>query len=238
MADLPDVARTEIQIIELTNAFRRAERLGEVRQNRELTTAAKLFADYLARTGRFAHEADGREPAERAAAAGYRYCIVSENLASHLDSRGFTSDGLARLAVDGWKGSPGHRKNMVDPDVTDIGVGVVRAPTVDPKFISVQVFGRPESLQITFRIENRSSATVTYTAIDEAHTIEPRTTATHTACTPGTIVFERAGNALTGTRLESRFTARDGAVFSIVAGTDGRIRIDAAPPLPAGPRHK
>lgn len=232
MADLPDLAKTEIVIVELTNAFRRSERLAEVRPNAELTRAAKLFAEYLAKTGRFAHEADGREPAERVVAAGYRYCMVSENLASNLDSRGFTTEGLAREAVDGWKGSPGHRKNMVEPHVTDIGVGVARAPTADPKFISVQLFGRPESLQYEFRVENRTGVTVTYTAADESHTIDPRVITTHTACTPGEITFERAGNALTGVRLESRFTARDGMLLSIVTGSDGRIRVEATPPAP------
>ena len=68
MPDLPDIARTEIVIVELTNAFRRGEKLGEVKLNAELTAAARLFAQYLAKSGRFAHEADGRKPAER-------YCL-------------------------------------------------------------------------------------------------------------------------------------------------------------------
>ena len=232
MADLPDMARTEIVIVELTNAFRRSERLAEVRSNAELTRAAKLFADYLARTGRFAHEADGRGPAERVEAAGYRYCMVSENLASNLDSRGFTADKLAKEAVDGWKDSPGHRKNMVEPHVTDIGVGVARAPTADPKFISVQIFGRPESLQYEFRVENRTGVTVTYSAANETHTIDPREVTTHSACTPEEVMFERAGPAASGIRLESRFTARDGMLFSIVTGSDGRVRVEAKPGSP------
>ncbi len=227
MADLPDVVRTEIAIVELTNVFRRAQKLTDVRPNAELTRAAKLFAEYLAKTGRFAHEADGRQPADRVQASGYTYCIVSENLASNLDSRGFTSIGLAQQAVDGWKNSPGHRKNMVEPHVTEIGVGVARAPTTDPKFISVQLFGRPDSLKYQFRIENRVAVAVRYSALGETHTIDPRVIATHTACKPSEIAFDRAGNALTGTKLSSRFVARDGAVFSIVAGDDGRVRIEA-----------
>lgn len=233
MADLPDVARTEAAIIELTNAFRRSERLTDVRPNAELTLAAKLFAEYLAKTGRFAHEADGRQPADRVKASGYRYCIVSENLASNLDSRGFTTSGLAVQAVEGWKNSPGHRKNMVEPHVTEIGVGVARAPTADPKFISVQLFGRPETLKYQFRIENRATVSVRYSALGTAYTIDPRVISTHSACRPGDIAFERAGNVLTGTKLDSRFTARDGAVYSIVDAGNGRIRIDVAEPGPA-----
>ena len=136
------------------------------------------------------------------------------------------------MAMQGWRDSPGHRKNMVEPHVTEIGVGVARAPTADPKFISVQLFGRPESLKYQFRVENRSGVSVRYSALGQTHTIDPRVIATHTGCRPGEIVFERAGNFLTGTRIDGRYTARDGAMFSITSGNDGRVRIDISPPAP------
>ena len=89
MPDLPDIPRTETAIIEMTNAFRRGEKLSPVKPNAELTTTARLFAQYLAKTGRFAHEADGRQPGDRAKASGYKFCLIAENLALNLDSRGF-----------------------------------------------------------------------------------------------------------------------------------------------------
>ena len=81
-ADMPDLAKTEVAIIAMTNAFRSENQLQSVRTNTVLATAAKAYAEYLARTGKFAHEADGRQPADRAKAAGYSYCIVAENLAN------------------------------------------------------------------------------------------------------------------------------------------------------------
>ena len=30
----------------------------------------------------------------------------------------------ARLIVDGWMTSPGHRRNMLDPNYTHVGIGV------------------------------------------------------------------------------------------------------------------
>jgi hypothetical protein len=230
MAELPDIAKSEAAIVELTNVFRASEKLGRVKQNAELNAAAKLFAEYLAKTGRFAHEADGRKPADRARAAGYRFCSLSENLASNLDSRGFTSKGLAELAVEGWKNSPGHRRNMVEPGVTEIGVGVAKAPDLNPKYVSVQLFGRPESLRYKFKIENRSGATVTYNALGESSTIEPRVIATHTVCDEGEIVFERAGSWLTGVALGARFKTRDGAHYVVTSGADGRVRVDLQAP--------
>ena len=143
MATLPDLPQTEMAIVELTNAFRKESRLGEVKPNAALSAAARAFAAYLAKTGKFAHEADGRQPAQRAEAAGYRYCLVAENLAMNLDSRGFETRALASAAVEGWKNSPGHRANMLQRGATEIGVAIARAPDKDPKFISVQLFGRP-----------------------------------------------------------------------------------------------
>jgi hypothetical protein len=238
MAELPDVPKTEIAIVEQTNAFRRSEKLAPVKPNSELARAAKQFAEYLARTGRFAHEADGRQPADRVKAAGYRFCMVSENLASHLDSRGFTTAKLAELAVEGWKGSPGHRKNMVEPHVTEIGVGIAKAPSDPPKFVSVQLFARPDSLKYSFRIQNRTDTSVRYSVAGETHTVDPRVIITHTLCKPTDIVFERTGNFLTGTRIDGRFTARDGVVYSIVSGGDGRVRVEVESPSPASQPRK
>ena len=101
MAMLPDLPQTETAIIEMTNAFRAEGQLGTLEPNAALTAAARAFATYLAGSGKFSHEADGREPHDRAAVQGYRYCLVAENLASHLDSRGFEARALAREVVEG-----------------------------------------------------------------------------------------------------------------------------------------
>lgn len=103
MPDLPNLPQTEIAIVALTNAFRQENKLGAVTPNKELAAAARWFAEYLARTGKLAHEADGREPQQRASAHGYKYCMVAENLARNLDSRGYTAQRLAAEVVEGWK---------------------------------------------------------------------------------------------------------------------------------------
>lgn len=227
MTELPDLVRAEAAIIEQTNAFRRSEKLGVVKPNAELTLAARRFAAYLAKTGKFAHEADGRQPAERVKEVGYTYCMVAENLAMHMDSRGFTTSALATKAVEGWKSSPGHRKNLVQPHVTDIGVGVARAPDAkSPKFLSVQLFGRPDSGKYKFRVDNKSGDTLTYSAVGKSHSVDARSIVTHAGCLPGEIVFERTGNALFGTKLNARYEARDGAVFTVLKGSDGKVRVE------------
>lgn len=47
---LPDIPQVEIAIVEMTNAFRRENKLGEVKINANLSKAARDYAAYLART--------------------------------------------------------------------------------------------------------------------------------------------------------------------------------------------
>ncbi|MET0569335.1 MAG: CAP domain-containing protein [Hyphomicrobiaceae bacterium] len=209
----------------MTNAFRQENKLGQVTPNKELAAAARWFAEYLAKTGKFAHEADGREPQQRAAAHGYKYCMVGENLAKNLDSRGFTTDRLASETVAGWKASPPHRRTMLEPAVTEIGVAIARVPGKHPNFVSVQLFGRPESLKMEFEVRNATGLPIGYALVGETHTIEPRTVVTHTTCLPGELSFERAGSWLTGVTLNARFAIHDGAKFTIHARQDGGVSV-------------
>jgi uncharacterized protein YegP (UPF0339 family) len=183
-----------------------------------LAAAARGFAQYLAKTGKFAHEADGSEPQRRAEAQGYRYCLVAENLAMNLDSRGFESRQLAKEAVEGWKKSPGHRANMLQAGVTEIGVAVAQAPDKNPKYISVQLFGRPESLKIKFSLENRTSTAVPYALGAEAHTLPARTIVTHTMCDASLLTFENAGTGV-------KFDVRNGDKFTARAGPAGSVEL-------------
>jgi hypothetical protein len=217
---LPDLPQTEIAIVEMTNAFRKDNKLSPLKPNPALTAAARAFAAYLGKTGKFGHEADGRKPAARAVAQGYRYCTVAENLALNLDSRGFETGQLARDAIEGWKGSPGHRANMLQPHVTEIGVAVVRAPDRDPKFISVQLFGRPDSLKIEFSVDNKAGVAVRYRLGQETITLPERTIATYTRCDPDTLTFEKAGAAV------PPHAPRNGDRFVVRAVPGGAIAVD------------
>lgn len=222
----PDLPHVETAIVALTNAFRAEQGLTKVAPSPVLAAVARAFADYLARTGRFSHTADGRDPGTRARAAGYAFCQIGENLASHLDSRGFRTRQLAEKAIESWKASPGHRKTMLLPHVTEIGVAVARAPDKHPKYISVQVFGRPERLKIAYTVRNETDVTVTYSDGSEDFTAEPSVIASHEQCLPTTLTFTR-------TTATGRFKVRNGDVF-VVRGKPGSITVERtqAPPTP------
>ena len=216
---LLELQQTEVAIIEMTNAFRAENRLGPVKANGTLATAAKAFAEYLAASGRFAHEADGRKPSDRTKAAGYKHCIVAENLALNQDSRGFESRALARQAVEGWKGSPPHRAAMLHPHVTEIGVGIAKSADVSSKFLSVQLFGRPDSFRFTFRVENGVGATVAYVYNGRSQSVAANTAIAHTECTPGTLSID----GVTGS-----FATSGGTVYRVTRSGTG-YKVDISP---------
>ena len=162
----------------LTNQFREQEKLTRVEVNPQLQKTAQYFADYMARTHRYGHQADGSTPDERTKKFGYDYCIVAENIAYEYNSAGFTTAELASEFFEGWKASPGHRKNMLDPDVIETGLAIAQG--VDSGyFFAVQVFGRPKSKAVEFTITNAAPIAVEYKMGDRTFTLEPRHIRTH-----------------------------------------------------------
>jgi hypothetical protein len=236
----PDLPKVEAAIVQLTNVFRKEQGLAAVHPNAVLRKSAEDFARYLARTNSFSHTADGRQPGDRAKAGGYDYCLVAENLASNLDSRGFESLQLARDAVEGWKNSPGHRKNMVQPHVTETAVAVAKAPG-EEKYLSVQLFGRPATQRYEFKVKNASELPVAYVFEGRSFTIDGRSIITHTECVPGALSFVSAGSLFSKQALSAAFPATAGATVLIEpAGSGPSLKIGllggsaTAPPAAAG----
>jgi uncharacterized protein YkwD len=177
----PDLADAARLIVQLSNDFRRAEDAGATLPDAQLTAAARSFANFMARTDRYGHEADGKQPADRAEEHGYRYCIVLENIASLYHSHGFGTQELAERVMNGWKVSPGHRKNLLDREVTDIGVAVAHS-AASGKHYAVQMFGRSQSKRIEFRVANASPATMDYELDGKRFGLPPGATRIHQQC--------------------------------------------------------
>ena len=198
-----DVEQTAKYVMEKTNAFRKAEGLAPVRPDRELTSAAREFARFLAKTGKIGHTADGRQPVERAAAQGYEHCIVSENLAYLYRSSGYEDEPLAADMVEGWKKSPEHRKNMVDGAVTQTGVAIARDQA--GRYFGVQMFGRPRSEAIRFNVRNEAGRDVAYRMGDRQFNLPARTAREHALCRPVELIIQ-----------SFRARPRDGATYAVV----------------------
>jgi hypothetical protein len=185
-------APTERLVVQQTNEFRRMQDLPALERNAQLDAAARALGAYMARTDRYGHTADGRDADDRAQAMGYEPCLVAENIAYQYLSTGFDNDRLARAFVSGWENSPEHRRNMLDADVVDIGVAVAQSAG-SGRWYAVQVFGKPRSQSLQFRIANRSRETVRYRVDGAPFTLPPRTTMTHSQCRTPRVTVSRPG---------------------------------------------
>ena len=103
------------------------------------------------------------------------------------------------------------------------------------KYLSVQLFGRPEALKYEFKIQNGLTSNVSYSFGGHSHEVAPREVITHVACNPDPIVFERAGPPLIGRRLTGTYQARDGDLFSLKSAPNGGVIIDVTSKVAPAP---
>jgi uncharacterized protein YkwD len=197
----PDLAKVAAAIVEQTNAFRKEQKQPPVTADKKLTAAAEYFAKFMAEKDLYGHTADDSRPADRAKKHEYEYCIVLENIAYAFNSEGYEADKLAVEFTTGWKVSPGHRKNMLDPDVTDIAVAVARSEKTG-YYYAVQMFGRPKSAAVEFRIDNKTKESVEYAVGDKAFTLPAGYARTHTQCRPSEVTFKWPGDGVKPTTLK------------------------------------
>jgi uncharacterized protein YkwD len=102
-------------VVALTNRARASAGCAPLRVDSRITRAAQAHSDDMARRRYFEHDGlDGRSFADRMRAAGYP-SPGAENIAFGQAS--------ASEVMTAWLESPGHRRNILDCDLTTIGVG-------------------------------------------------------------------------------------------------------------------
>ncbi len=104
------------QVVELVNAERAEAGCGPVRMDHRLTDSAQDHSDDMAENNYLSHTSpDGTTFDERISAAGYPR-PAAENIAMGMAG--------AEAVMDAWMDSEGHRRNIVNCEITAIGVGV------------------------------------------------------------------------------------------------------------------
>jgi|GEM_PF-1336454 len=125
------------EILVLTNQARQANGLSPLSPDANLEVAAASYAQLLAVNDWFDHVGpDGSTVQGRAEAAAYQnWLFLAENLAKG------TGIATAPEVVDAWMASPGHRENILNSDLEEIGVACYFLPGLPPRFWCVQEFG-------------------------------------------------------------------------------------------------
>ncbi|HXG69831.1 MAG TPA: CAP domain-containing protein [Gemmatimonadaceae bacterium] len=128
------MSATESAIVNAINDEREQRGLRPVTWDPRLDQAAKLQARNMAALRRMAHNLpETAQPTlvARVRAAGYAYRRITENIAFGQRD--------AETVVESWMNSPGHRANILDPNVSETGIGVTRSE--NGRLYFCQVFG-------------------------------------------------------------------------------------------------
>ena len=133
----PQLAGLERQVFQLVNNEHTWRGLPELQWDDRLAAVARRHASNMADRGFFSHVDPVRgDVADRLAKAGISWSRYEENL---LQEVGY--EDPARSGVLSWMASPGHRKNILDKEVTRAGVGAARRR--DGTLFLAQEFLRP-----------------------------------------------------------------------------------------------
>lgn len=125
------------EIVRLSNVAREANGVPPVTAHHTLEEAAIGHSEEMLKLDFFSHTSPtaGREtPHVRIMATGSRARRTGENIATFS---GHPESSIAAKSVDGWMNSPGHRRNLLDPSFTHMGIGVAKSGL---KFMVTQNF--------------------------------------------------------------------------------------------------
>ncbi|WP_093193773.1 SafA/ExsA family spore coat assembly protein [Salimicrobium halophilum] len=104
--------------VEKTNEQRRANGLAPLEIDWQLARVARYKSQDMRDKGYFSHQSPTYgSPFEMMRQFNISYRKAAENIAA--------GQSTAERVVNGWMNSPGHRKNILDPDFTTIGIGYV-----------------------------------------------------------------------------------------------------------------
>jgi uncharacterized protein YkwD/uncharacterized membrane protein required for colicin V production len=107
----------EAEMLRLVNQARASEGLRPLTIDPGLREVARVHSQDMWERQYFGHvDPDGVTPADRVRAGGVRYRMVGENLALAPTTQ---------MAHRGLMNSPGHRRNIMDPAFSRVGIGVI-----------------------------------------------------------------------------------------------------------------
>jgi uncharacterized protein YkwD len=124
------------QVVTLTNAERAKAGCGPLTVNATLTAVAQAHSQDMATNNYFDHNSqDGRTPFDRMTAAGYRYSTAAENIAA--------GQRTPQDVMTAWMNSAGHRANILNCALKQIGVGYATGSSSQYGVYWTQDFGTP-----------------------------------------------------------------------------------------------
>jgi len=213
--EIAGITADEQAIIEQTNAQRRQAGAPELSQNALLCRVARQHAQAMAKANNLSHRLNGKSIDGRVSAAGYKWTAVSENIAWNQRS--------VPDVMDCWMRSDGHRINLLNKDVTEMGAGI--AMNSKGEFFFVQVFASPAALTrfdtYNFTVKNGTDRGMSVDVrVGKLFSLKPGESAQYKLVTPDaapTIALQSSGQAL-------EIKVQNGAQYTL-GKRDGRLEL-------------
>ncbi|MBI1271827.1 hypothetical protein GC174_15490 [bacterium] len=122
-----ELTMLEAKMVSLVNSERQKKGLEQLQPSRSLASVAKAHSEDMIRRGYFSHiDPDGKNPGDRAAAAGINASYLAENIASENYREPPLS--LMERAHKSLMASQHHRENILRPGLKSIGIGISQDP--------------------------------------------------------------------------------------------------------------
>lgn len=126
------------QVLKLVNQERSHAGLAPLNLNSQLTAAAQGHSQDMADHNFMSHNgSDGSSPFDRIKRAGYRFSFAGENVAAGQS----TPQAVMSTWMNETPPNDGHRKNILNPNYRDLGIGYAFSAATRFKHYWTQDFG-------------------------------------------------------------------------------------------------
>lgn len=114
-----ETSEWQYEVFDRLNEIRVENGLDEFIWNVDLAVLAEEYGNDMVNRGYFSHDnPEGVDPFERMRRSGITFHIAAENLAAGQPS--------PEKVVEAWMNSEGHRENILNPNLKECGIAVVR----------------------------------------------------------------------------------------------------------------
>lgn len=130
--------------LQMINSYRAESGLPPLTIEKHLTRAARRHSKDLAKGDRISHRgSDGSDPWSRVKVTGYTPKLAAENVGAGQMS-------FAEV-LQGWKDSPGHNRNLLLKNATQMGIALVIEPRTRYRTFWTLVMGKPARAKLASR---------------------------------------------------------------------------------------
>lgn len=113
----------------LTNQQRNFHKVRPLEASPALADVARSHSRDMLERDYFNHRSpEGLSPRDRVARSGLTYAVVAENIYS-TENGSTDAARLASIMVEAWMKNAGHRRNILEPSLRVLGVGVALSDT-------------------------------------------------------------------------------------------------------------